>query len=226
MRALVPLLTLGLVGLPAVGAAQAPLPPNKPSGAARMDHDTKVQSAGALPEGWMARPDEGPANFKMETMPPGWHLTMGGAAIIYRGQDRARPPFSVSAKLHLFPGRGDHQEAFGLFIGGQALDGAGQKYTYFLIRGDGKFKIKRRNGARAEDVTPWAGSAAIVQAGKDGPVVNVLGIEATADRVRFLVNGTEVWSGSAKEVDANGIVGLRMNHNLSVHVESLELRKG
>lgn len=226
MRLIVPLLALGLLGLSAVATAQAPLPPTNPSGAARMDHDTKVQGAGALPEGWTARPDEGPANFKMETMPPGWHLVMGGAAIIYRGQDQARPPFSAAAKIHLFPGTGDHQEAFGLFIGGQALDGAGQRYTYFLIRGDGKFKIKRRNGARAEDVTPWAGSAAIVQANREGPVMNVLSVEAATDRVRFLVNGIEVWSGSAKEVDANGIVGLRLNHNLSVHVESLELRKG
>jgi hypothetical protein len=43
--------------------------------------------------------------------------------------------------------------------------------------------------------------------------------------VSFSVNGTEVWSGPASSVDLNGIVGLRMNHNLSIHVESFEIHK-
>ena len=39
-----------------------------------------------------------------------------------------------------------HPEAYGVFIGGSDLQAANQKYTYFVIRQDGKFLIKRRAG--------------------------------------------------------------------------------
>ena len=39
-----------------------------------------------------------------------------------------------------------HPEAYGLFIGGANLEAATQKYTYFIVRQDGKYMIKRRNG--------------------------------------------------------------------------------
>jgi hypothetical protein len=42
-------------------------------------------------------------------------------------------------------------------------------------------------------------------------------------KVSFLVNGQVVYSVAADSVDTDGIVGLRMNHNLSVHVENLDI---
>ena len=42
--------------------------------------------------------------------------------------------------------------------------------------------------------------------------------------MRFLVNGTEVSTADAAQVDTAGIAGLRINHNLNVHVEGLTVK--
>jgi hypothetical protein len=186
----------------------------------------KVEGGGVFPAGWVARPDDGGklADVKFEGMAPGWHATLGSAAIIYRSADKASVPFTLTSKINLFPGSGDHAEAFGVFIGGQALDGPGQQYTYFLIRGDGTWKIKRRDGAKAEDVTKgWQASPAIVQGKSEGSVANTISVAVDKAKIHFSVNGTELWSGPT--ANADGIVGLRLNHNLSLHVGSLELKK-
>lgn len=180
-----------------------------------------------LPAGWSIRVDEGdPAKVKMEAMAPGWHVTTGPAAVLYREQDQASGAYEVSGKLHLFPAKGGHNEAFGLVIGGKDLQGANERYTYFLIRGDGTYKVKRRAGASATDVTKdWAPNAAIVKGKDDGPVANVLSIAVAKDKVSFRVNGTEVYSAPAGSVDTDGIAGIRINHMLSIHVESLTITR-
>ncbi|MFI5209510.1 MAG: hypothetical protein ACHQ2E_03605 [Gemmatimonadales bacterium] len=211
-------------------AVAAPVAAQQPAPAAGGQHQhdpgMPVEGGGVFPAGWTVRTDEeGQASqIKFVTMSPGWHVTVGTAAIYYRATDQAKAPFTLTTKIHLFPGTGSHQEAFGLFIGGEDLAGPKEEYTYFLIRGDGTFKVKQRDGDKVSDVTPgWTANAAIVQAKADGPVVNVIVVAATADKVSFQVNGKEVWSGKVK--DTNGQVGLRINHNLNMHVESLELTK-
>jgi hypothetical protein len=42
--------------------------------------------------------------------------------------------------------------------------------------------------------------------------------------VRFLVNGTEVNSVDAAKVDTAGTAGLRVNHNLNLHVEGFTVK--
>lgn len=190
------------------------------------DPGMKIEGGGVFPAGWTARPDDGGklTDVKFETMAPGWHATLGSAAILYRATDKATGSFTLTSTIHLFPGSGDHAEAFGVFIGGQDLDGAGEQYTYFLIRGDGTWKIKRRDGAKADDVTKgWTASPAIVQGKASGSVPNTIVVAVDKTQVHFRVNGTEVWSGPATNTD--GIVGLRLNHNLALHVASLELKK-
>ncbi len=198
---------------------------------AAQDHDhgaaPKIENPG-VPAGWSLRTDEPnqDAKVSLATMPPGWHLTTATSGIMWRAADSARGAYEVSAKVHLFPGGGGHEEAFGLFIGGSGLSGAGQRYTYFLIRGDGTFKVKAMNGTRAREITPgWTPNAAIVQAKADGPVANVITVAVSRDKVSFRVNGTEVWSGRASGLDVAGLAGLRVNHNLSLHVETLDLKR-
>ncbi len=196
------------------------------------DHDhgsaPKIEHGGEFPAGWSVRPDEGgkPTEVSLAVMAPGWHVLTATSAIMYRDQDVASGAYQVDAKIHLFPGGGGHEEAFGVFIGGKDLAGAGERYTYFLIRGDGTFKIKRRSGASATDVTKdWTQSTAIVRVKPSGPVANLISLVVGKDRVSFRVNGQEVYSAPAGSIDTDGIAGLRVNHNLSVHVESLEIKK-
>ena len=186
------------------------------------DHDKSVQGGGTLPTGWMARTDNGRpiTNLKLEVMAPGWHVTTGPAVILYRDADRADGAFHAVSTIHLFPSSG-HAEAFGVFLGGQNLQAANQAYTYFLIRGDGKFAIKRRNGTAATTVVDWTDSDAIVKAKADSAVVNELSFEVGGDSVTFMVNGKPVHTAAASALDTRGLVGLRVNHNLNLHVQSL-----
>lgn len=189
---------------------------------AHMDHDNAVQGSGNLPQGWMARTDNGGplTTLKFDVMAPGWHLTTGPAVILYRDADHADGKVHSVAKIHLFPGAG-HAEGFGLFLGGKNLQAPTQSYTYFLIRGDGKFLVKRRNGATTSNVVDWTDSDAIVKQKADGPVVNEISFQVGADSVAFMVNGKTVYTVPASSVDTRGIIGLRVNHNLNLHVESL-----
>jgi hypothetical protein len=200
--------------------------------AAQEHHDhgqaPKIENGGVFPAGWSVRPDEGgkPTEVSLVNMAPGWHLVTATSGIMYRPQDQATGAYEVSSKIHLFAGGGGHTEAFGLFIGGKDLTGAGERYSYFLIRGDGTYKIKRRSGAAATDVTKdWTPAAAINKVKAEGSVANLLSVVVGKDKVSFRVNGQEVYSGPAAALDTDGIVGLRVNHNLSVHVESLELKE-
>ena len=190
----------------------------------------RADRAGQLPEGWTARPDgDGKVSeIKFVTMEPGYHLTLGPATILYRKEDRVDGPFHTLATFHQMK-RWEHAEGYGLFFGGRDLEGANQGYTYFLVRDDGKFNIKVRDGNKVAQITNgWQASPAIKKANAKGATSNLLEIDAKSDpkRVSFKVNGKEVQSVPGDKMDhLKGIVGLRVNHNLDVHVEGFEVHK-
>ncbi len=209
MRHFLPAAALALV-LAAPAAAQ-----NAPAAAAP-----------TLPAGWMARVDgSGDASkVKFDPMPPGWHVTLGPATIFYQPGDTATGNFHTVAKFFLFPGA-SHPEGYGMFIGGTDLKGAGQAYTYFLVRSDGKFLIKRRKGDVTTKVVDWTANDAVKAADSTGHAENELSVQVKDGKVSFMANGKEVYSAPVADVDSKGVIGLRINHNLSVHVAKLEVHR-
>ena len=179
------------------------------------------------PEGWAVRYDRANAvdsTLAFTTMAPGWHIATGPSGILYDSTRTAEGEFAVTSEVHLFPGQ--RPDGFGVFVGGRDLQGAGQQYTYFLLRRDGKFTIKRRDGAAATNLVAWTAHPAIAVHDKaEGTVKHVLGVDAGADTVRFTVNGTEVAALPRAVVAPDGVVGLRVNHNLNLHVTSLDVRR-
>jgi hypothetical protein len=178
------------------------------------------------PNDWMVRFDHAgqpdSAVYFVE-MPPGWHITTGPAAILYDPARIAQGDYRVESQIFLFPV--ERREAFGVFIGGEDLEGPDQAYTYFLIRKDGSFLIKERSGNDTRVIHPWTEHPAILKhPGGEEPVKNLLAIEAAGETVRFLVNGQQVASVPRSEVLTEGVVGLRVNHNLNLHVTSLEVQ--
>jgi hypothetical protein len=155
---------------------------------------------------------------RFSPMGTGFHVMSGPAAIFYRPDMRKSGSYEVTATFQQM-GPAAHPEAYGLIIGGADLEGAAQKYTYFLVRQDGQFLIKRRAGSETPTVTNWTANAAIKKTEGTTRGTNTLTIHVTPDKVRFLVNGTEVSTAPASQVDTSGIVGLRINHNLNVHIE-------
>jgi hypothetical protein len=155
-------------------------------------------------------------------MPPGWHITTGPASILYNPANQVRGNYRVDAKIHLFPG--DRREGFGVFIAGKDLDNESQSYLYFLIRKDGRYLVKSRTGSETHEFIPWTENSYIVpQTGGEDPVENVLSIEASEDEILFLINGGKIMSLDRDRFDADGIVGLRVNHNLNLHVEEFNV---
>lgn len=212
---------LMLAALLATGAA-APL--------AAQDNDptTKVTGEG-LPAGWMVRfdpPRRGPmptvADVNFRAMGAGFHLTSGPAALYYRSADTQTGDFTVSATIS--QRASSNHEAYGLFIGGRDLQTPNQNYLYFVIHPkDGKFLINHRTSdARPTSVVPYTTHSAInTDDPATGAASNTLAIRVSGDMVHFLVNGQEVKALSRSEIDGaatDGLVGLRLNHNLDVHI--------
>ena len=190
------------------------------------DPDKKVAGGGTLPSGWKGRLDSGDkslAGVKATQTGGGVHFMTGPAGIYYKPTDKATGAYETHATFtQLAPAA--HPEAYGLFIGGADLDGTGQKYTYFIVRQDGKFMIKRRAGAQTPTIVDWTDSAAIKKADSTGRMSNTLAIEVGRDKGRFLVNGTDVTSVDVSKVDTAGVPGLRVNHNLNLQVEGFAVK--
>ncbi|HJQ64844.1 MAG TPA: hypothetical protein VJ816_00635 [Gemmatimonadales bacterium] len=190
---------------------------------AQADPDRAVPGGGTMPAGWNARTDGNAplTNVKFEVMNPGQHVTLGPAAIFWRDADSAAGAFSVEATFWQFAAP-RHREGYGLFIGGANLTGPTQRYTYFIVAGTGEFLVKRRSGDSTAVVSGgWTTNAAVAKQDSAGKVKNTLTIRVANGKASFLVNGTEVYTTDAANVDVSGIVGYRVNHNLNVHLGPL-----
>ncbi len=177
------------------------------------------------PEGWTFRtdrPDQGQEGIEFVTMSPGWHITTGPAAILYSPDSTASGNYRIEAETFMFDPQG-RREAFGLIFGGRDLDGPDQAYSYFLVRPGGEFIIKRRVGSEAPTVQGWTAHPAILSWSEGQNARNVLAVDVGAETVRFFVNGDEVASLPRRELDTDGIVGLRVNHRVNVHVTNLKI---
>jgi hypothetical protein len=71
----------------------------------------------------------------------------------------------------------------------------------------------------------WTDNAAVHRADANGKATNTLTVDASKpDSVRVLVNGAEVAALPGSHLGStNGIVGLRVNHNLDVHVANFSV---
>jgi hypothetical protein len=70
---------------------------------------------------------------------------------------------------------------------------------------------------------PWTAHDAIVKAGADGKARNTGEIDAAGEKVVFKVNGKSVYE--LEQADRAGIVGLRLNHGLDVHIDGFAVHK-
>jgi hypothetical protein len=188
-----------------------------------------IDPAGTLPPGWTARPDDGGELKQVQfvAMEPGYHLTLGPATILYRQEDRVKGPFHTLATFHQMK-KPPHPEGYGLFLGGQDLSGKDQSYTYFLVRGDGTYLIKKRKGDQTSEVTKgWTASSAVKKEDGQGKTTNLLEIDAKRDpsKIDFKVNGQTVYSISARQMQLLGIVGIRANHHLDLHIEGFAIHQ-
>lgn len=186
-----------------------------------------AQEGGVQAGGWDARLDrdgdiDGVLNFR--TMGEGVHATTAGsgAAIFWRANDTQSGNFSVSATFTQTE-PSSHPNAYGLFWGGSNLSGENQQYSYFVIRENGQYLLRKRMSGETPDVVAWTAHDAIKALDSDGRSTNSLTVEVGANEIRFLVNDMEVDSQPKSSFDGDGIAGLRVNHQLDVHIGNINL---
>jgi len=197
--------------------------------AARAAAGAEEPTSQPRPAGWVMRldrPDRGSVDEVMFTeMAPGWHVTTGPAVLLHHPDSTATGSYRIDADVFLFD-PGERREGYGVFFGGRDLTAPTQQYTYFLLRRDGKFLIKTRNGDETAVVRDWTDHPAIVgweeRAAGEATVRNALAVQVGADDVAFLVNGAEVARLPRSELPpTDGVFGLRVNHGLNLHVTSV-----
>jgi hypothetical protein len=208
----------------AQGASAAAAPAAAP--AAGGDADQATGGSG-VPAGYTGRTDNASAAIsgaKYVAADGRWEVTTGPAHILYRASDTASGAYTASASFEQLEAP-RHPEAYGLIIGGQNLDQPTQRYTYFIARGTGEFAVKVRDGAEARDVVAFRAGEGMAKADASGRATYRLAAQVTADSVRFLVNDARVAAVAKSAVPSEGIVGLRVNHNLHIRTAPVEIKK-
>ncbi|HMC57253.1 MAG TPA: hypothetical protein VKH19_18885 [Gemmatimonadaceae bacterium] len=217
------LVTLALLAAVPV-AAQQPQSQEK-------DPTVKVKSTG-LPAGWTVRLDDKERRYTVDdtrfvSMGSGYHVTSGPAAVYYSKNDVFTGPSTIGGSFRQTKAP-MHPEAYGLFIGGSKLDTPEQQYMYFLVRGDGKYFVAHRAGSEVHKIVDWTESAAVKKQDDAGVATNALAIQTTKDSVLLSVNGQRVQSFAKSALHGfvtDGQAGIRVNHNLDVHVADFGIRK-
>lgn len=201
----------------AVGACGDPAP-----GAGAADDAVATR----LPAGYalrLDRPNRDRADFVATVADGDLSVQTGPAGILYRSDDLADSDrYTLRGRFTELAAPMGHREGFGLFIGGQHLGGAGQRYIYFLVRADGRYLIKQRDGDSMTELSGgWQPSDAVrVPTTAADDVTNELAIAVDGDELRVSCNGELIADLRVDALDSDGVVGIRVNHNLRVRVEN------
>jgi hypothetical protein len=195
---------------------------------ATADSDVATQG-GSIPSGYVVQLDRSSATTnEIAYTPDGtgrWEVKTGPAHIIYALDDTAYAKYRVTTTIEQLA-KPNHPEAYGIFIGGSALDDTlARKYTYFIVRGDGKYSVKVRDGGNTKTITDWTEHAAIPKESGAGKAVYGITIDVDGDKADVSVNGKPVTTISEKDGPLRGVTGVRVNHNLHVMVTPLAITR-
>jgi hypothetical protein len=193
-----------------------------------------VPLAAQAPDGWMVRvdrstnandPDDNP-KVKFVSMGKGFHITSGPAGTYWHPKNTAMGNFTAKATFILFKPSG-HTNYYGLTFGGEDLGGPKQNYIYFMVAQDGTYAVIHRAGEETHSIQRGKHQAIQVP-GADGRSTNALEVRVTAKDISYVVNGTVVHTTpkSGMTAKTDGIVGVRVNHLLDVHIDGFEVTKG
>jgi len=187
--------------------------------------------AAQSPKGWKVRVDESKdasdpdaaGSVKFVTMGNGFHATNPQAAVYFNPANTASGTYTLKGTFVLQKPSG-HTNYYGLVFGGSGLEGANQKYSYFMVAQNGSWMIKTRDGESTGNVGR-AVNEAVKKPDASGKSTNALEVRVGADKIDFVVNGTLVNSQPKSALKTDGIWGVRVNHLLEVHIADLGVSK-
>ena len=209
-----------------------------PGVAAAQEADKKVAGGGELAPGWQMRIDPNASRGappKFVTMGAGLHATSGARAIFWRPTDVGSGNYKVEATFTLTKAPA-HAESYGLVFAGKDLTGPNQNYMYFTLGGNGSYLIKHRAGdadTQIHTIANWTPNDAIAKADASGKSTDKLTVVVGAQKVQYLINGKEVFSQDRAKLvgpgnmltSTDGIAGIRVSHNLDVHIADFKVTK-
>jgi hypothetical protein len=133
------------------------------------------------PKGWKMRVDrstsaqdpDAPGAIKFMQMGSVLHAINPQAAVYWNPSNTASGTYTLKGTFTLMKPSG-HTNYYGLVFGGSDLEGAAQKYTYFLVAQDGTWLVKKRDGEAATDVVKSSPKSGVKTDGIYGIRVNHL----------------------------------------------------
>ncbi|MEO7412247.1 MAG: hypothetical protein ABIZ81_02730 [Opitutaceae bacterium] len=204
---------------------------------------TATLAAQSIPTGWKQRLDkstraddpDAAGSVKIVTAGSGFHVETPTAAVFWSPTNTVTGNYTLKGTFTLNKPSG-HTNYYGLAFGGSGLEGAEQRYTYFLVAQNGTWVLKTYTGTTsAPTITGLAGAtgrsgavtnAVIKTPDANGKSVNALEVRVQTDKVDLVINDTVVYSTTRAGLVTDGIWGFRSNHLLDINVDGLAVEKG
>jgi opacity protein-like surface antigen len=207
--------------------------------ASAQDADRSVAGGGIKASGWQGKVDPGASkqgktinDSKFVQEGNNLRLSIGPAAIYWNPSNTAKGDYTVKATFTEPKMSANHPHPYGVFIGGSNLDSEQQNLMYCVAYGDGTFLVRQFSGTTVNTVAKRQPHEAVRKASGEGSVTNEVGWRVKGGRAECLINGTAVAgfdaseiTGAGKLASTDGIVGLRVSHNLDVVVSNFGVNK-
>ncbi len=199
----------------------------------------KVPNGGIRGAGWQGRPDPGTGavnDASLDVKGSDIEIHTGPAMLFWNPANKGIGDFTVSATFSepKYMSSNDHPHPYGVFIGGGNLDNDKTTALYCAAYGRGTF-IVREFGPEVTNVNGQRGSASDAvhkAAGRGESVEQTIALQVKGDSVSCLINGTSVGTypksdivGPGKLTSTDGIVGIRVAHNVDVNVKDFKVTK-
>ncbi|MBK8004346.1 MAG: hypothetical protein IPK12_10540 [Gemmatimonadetes bacterium] len=154
-------------------------------------------------------------------MPPGFHMTTGPGAIFYDPRFFGERQFTLEAQIFHFPN--SRGAEYGLFIGGQELEGGAPRYVAFVLRGDGSVAAWEQRGEARRVLAEWRRADAVAPGAKDNVVGNLVRLVVSPKEAVLRVNRLDALVVPLEGVATNGHVGFRVGAGMNLHASTLDL---
>jgi hypothetical protein len=234
----------GALAIAHVSAQQQP-PAQPPAGGGQrmggmqmQDTAHKVPNGGIRGAGWQGRPDPGTGavnDASLDVKGSEIEVHTGPAMLYWNPANKGTGDFTVSATFSepKYMSSNDHPHPYGVFIGGSSLDGANATALYCAAYGRGTFIVREFAPAVVNINGRGAANDAVHKAaGRGEAVEQTIAMSVKGSRVTCSINGTEVASydkgevtGAGKIPTTDGIVGIRVAHNVDVTVKDFKVTK-
>ena len=186
------------------------------------------------PEHWKVRYDgsDVAAERNFVVMRPGWHVYAGPGSLLWDPGSFASGNYAVKSTIYLFP-EGDPEQSgstrldstFGLFLGGQALEGEEPAYVSFQIDNGGRFRIVRHTGEKTNALVPWKAheSVNVLAEPASSPAENVLEVDVRGEQTIFYIADEPVAELPSADLSPEGLIGLTAGEGLSLHITEIAI---